>query len=180
MYSYSDILLRLESFKCLLLFFFELFRHRFLEHGFYQVDCFLEGFKVVLHHTHQVSLGAHVKGGHIYAVFLYDLVENFKWVLFLESACLYKLLGQFINQNLEFGFERWPPGDAIFFLFLDVFARDEGCVVEHHNVTLHDAITVNSGVNALWKINFVSIHFFRASHRLLLGVEKLLRVAERA
>ena len=180
MFSYSGILLRLESFKCLLLFFCEIFRHWFLEHGFNQVDCFLKGFKVVLHHAHQVSLGAHVEGGHIDAVFLYDLVENFKWVLFLESTCLCELLGQFINQNLEFCFERWPPGDAVFFLFLDVFTRDEGCVVKHHNVTLHDAITVNSGVDALWKINFVFSHFFGTSHLLLLWVEKLLRVAERA
>ncbi len=80
MYSESGFLLRLESFKCLLLFFCELFRHWFLEHGFNQVDSFLEGFKVVLHHAHQVSLGTHVEGGHINAVFLYDLVENFKWV----------------------------------------------------------------------------------------------------
>ena len=55
------------------------------------MDCSLKGFKIVFHHAHQVSLGAHVEGCHIDAVFLYDFVQKFKRVLFIEATGLYEL-----------------------------------------------------------------------------------------
>ena len=106
-------------------------------------------------------------------------MQHVKGVLVrVESVRGYQALRDSVDELVKLSLECRAPSDSVLFLLLDVLARHEGGVIQHHDVTLHDFVAELACVHTAVQRDLGLIHLLVAPHLAFLKVKVLLRITE--